>query len=111
MGSAGLAEFPRHVNAYLNPATRGNVGNELLLGAIPRIPDAWPQNAAAELKGLHEMFESTTARLRVQPLSLDHLSDSWNLLDATKKDIPNIEAKAREACQRCILTAIAATSR
>lgn len=57
------------------------------------------QNAAAELRGLHELFESSTTRLRVQPANLDHLSESWNLLETMKKDVPAIEAKAR-ACLR-----------
>lgn len=51
------------------------------------------QNAMVELKGLHELFESSTTRLRVQPLNLDHLSDSWNLLETMKKDVPVIDAK------------------
>lgn len=46
-----------------------------------------------ELKGLHELFESSTTRLRVQPLNLDHLSESWNLLETMKKDVPVIDAK------------------
>lgn len=49
----------------------------------------------AELRGLHELFESSTTRLRVQPLNLDHLSESWNLLEAMKKDVPGIEAKVK----------------
>lgn len=53
----------------------------------------------AELKGLHELFESSTARLRVQPLNLDHLSESWNLLESMKKDVPSIEAKVDECWQ------------
>lgn len=48
-----------------------------------------------ELRGLHELFESSTARLRVQPQNLDHLSESWNLLETMKKDVPSIEAKVR----------------
>ena len=51
------------------------------------------QNALTELKGLHELFESSTSRLRVQPTNLDHLSESWNLLEARKKDVSNVEAK------------------
>lgn len=51
------------------------------------------QNAMTELKGLHEIFESSTKRLRVQPTNLDHLSESWNLLEGMKKDIPKVEAK------------------
>lgn len=46
-----------------------------------------------ELRGLHELFETSTARLKVQPLNLDHLSESWNLLETMKKDVPTIEAK------------------
>lgn len=46
-----------------------------------------------ELHGLHELFETSTARLKVQPLNLDHLSESWNLLETMKKDVPTIEAK------------------
>ncbi len=46
-----------------------------------------------ELRGLHELFETSTARLKVQPSNLDHLSESWNLLETMKKDVPNIEAK------------------
>ncbi|CAM9866721.1 unnamed protein product, partial [Discosporangium mesarthrocarpum] len=51
------------------------------------------QNALAELRGLHELFESTTEKLRVQPLNLDHLSESWNLLEGMKGDVENIENK------------------
>lgn len=51
------------------------------------------QNAMMELRGLHELFETSTARLKVQPLNLDHLSESWNLLETMKKDVPTIEAK------------------
>lgn len=47
----------------------------------------------AELKGLHEIFESSTKSLRIQPTNLDHLSESWNLLEGTKRDIPKVEAK------------------
>lgn len=46
-----------------------------------------------ELRGLHELFETSTARLKVQPQNLDHLSESWNLMETMKKDIPTIEAK------------------
>ncbi|CAN0120098.1 unnamed protein product [Ectocarpus sp. 6 AP-2014] len=46
-----------------------------------------------ELRGLHELFETSTARLKVPPLNLDHLSESWNLLETMKKDVPTIEAK------------------
>ena len=53
------------------------------------------QNAIGELRGLHELFDSSTTRLRVQPINLDHLSESWNLLEAMKKDIPVIEGKVR----------------
>ena len=31
----------------------------------------------------------------MQPVNLDHLSESWNLLEAMKKDIPVIEGKVR----------------
>lgn len=48
-----------------------------------------------ELRGLHELFQTSTARLKVQPLNLDHLSESWNLLETMKKDVPTIEAKVR----------------
>ncbi|CAN0325424.1 unnamed protein product, partial [Scytosiphon promiscuus] len=51
------------------------------------------QNAMGELRGLHELFQTSTARLKVQPLNLDHLSESWNLLETMKKDVPTIEAK------------------
>lgn len=53
------------------------------------------QNAIVELRGLHELFETSTTRLRVQPLNLDHLSESWNLLETMKKDIPTIEGKVK----------------
>eukprot|EP00752_Nemacystus_decipiens_P009956 g8879.t1 len=51
------------------------------------------QNAMMELRGLHELFETSTARLKIQPTNLDHLSESWNLLETMKKDVPTIEAK------------------
>lgn len=51
------------------------------------------QKAMAELKGLHDIFESSTKSLRIQPTNLDHLSESWNLLEGTKRDIPKVEAK------------------
>lgn len=51
------------------------------------------QNAIVELRGLHELFETSTNRLRVQPQNLDHLSESWNLMETMKKDVPAIEAK------------------
>ncbi|CAB1114177.1 unnamed protein product [Ectocarpus sp. CCAP 1310/34] len=57
------------------------------------------QNAMVELRGLHELFETSTARLKVPPLNLDHLSESWNLLETMKKDVPAIEAKMLNKCK------------
>ena len=62
---------------------------------VKNIDMACLQNAMVELRGLHELFETSTARLKVQPTNLDHLSESWNLLETMKKDVLTIEAKVR----------------
>ncbi|CAM9228493.1 unnamed protein product, partial [Choristocarpus tenellus] len=49
------------------------------------------QNAIGELRGLHELFNTTTTKLRIQPHNLDHLSKSWNLLEGVKGDMVDIE--------------------
>lgn len=60
------------------------------------------QNAIGELRGLHELFESSTTRLRVQPVNLDHLSESWNLLEVMKRDIAAIEGKVGIEWDACV---------
>jgi dynein heavy chain, axonemal len=51
-------------------------------------------NALADLKALHELFATTTATLKQQPANLDHLSESWTLLEQMKRhDAPAVEEK------------------
>jgi dynein heavy chain, axonemal len=51
-------------------------------------------NALADLRALHDLFASTTATLRQQPANLDHLSESWTLLEQMKRhDAPAVEEK------------------
>ena len=50
------------------------------------------QNALADLRALHTMFQVNTKKLLVHPSSLDHLSENIGCLKEILRDLPNIEA-------------------